>query len=69
LTEEETILIFKELKDVFLLMHNKNIIHQGIKPDNIMIHNNNIKITDFRFTSTLEINLMVFFVINKKINH
>jgi len=61
LTEEETIFIFKELKDAFLAMYNENIIHRDIKPDNIMIHNSNIKISDFGFTRTLDSDEMVFF--------
>jgi len=51
LTEEETIFIFKELKDTILVMlDTANYFNIDIKPDNIMIHNNNIKIIDFRFT-------------------
>lgn len=37
LTETESLMIFKELIDAFKVMHEKNIIHRDIKPQNILI--------------------------------
>jgi serine/threonine-protein kinase ULK/ATG1 len=34
-------------------LHNSNIIHRDLKPDNILIHQNQIKITDFGFVKSV----------------
>ena len=35
-------------------MYSKNIIHRNITPSNILIHNGNIKITDFYFATIVD---------------
>ena len=39
-----------QLLDVFLYLNKNGVIHRDIKPDNIFIHNGNIKLGDFGFS-------------------
>ena len=32
----------------------KNILHRDIKPENVLIHDNNVKLSDFGFTKMLK---------------
>lgn len=36
-----------------MVLYNKNIIHRDIKPCNILLNNNIIKLADFGFCKTL----------------
>lgn len=40
--------------EAFKVLSRSNIMHRDIKPDNILIHNGNIKIADFGFCKPLE---------------
>lgn len=40
-------------------LHKNNILHRDIKPQNILIHNNNIKISDFGFAKAFEKNELI----------
>ena len=66
LSESEVILILKELKDAFVEMYSKNIIHRDVKPQNILIHNGKIKIADVIFNINFYFNnIRYFFNFNK----
>eukprot|EP00828_Plagiopyla_frontata_P031508 TRINITY_DN4133_c0_g1_i1.p1 TRINITY_DN4133_c0_g1~~TRINITY_DN4133_c0_g1_i1.p1 ORF type:complete len:378 (+),score=35.33 TRINITY_DN4133_c0_g1_i1:151-1284(+) len=53
-SELETIQIFRSLKSAFYELYQKKIIHRDIKPQNILIHNGQIKLADFGFSKTLD---------------
>ena len=40
--------------EAFKILTKSNIMHRDIKPDNILVHNGNIKIADFGFCKPLE---------------
>lgn len=46
--------IIIKLIDIFKNIHNKNIIHRDVKPDNICFHNNHIKIIDFGLSKLID---------------
>jgi serine/threonine-protein kinase ULK/ATG1 len=45
---------FNEISDGLKYLHKNNILHRDIKPQNILIHNNHIKISDFGFAKSFE---------------
>jgi len=45
LSEKETFVVFKEIVKAFKWMQEKLILHQGINPNNILLHNDSIKIS------------------------
>lgn len=53
LSEENTLLIFKQLLEAFQVLNKYNIMHRDMKPDNIFFHNGVIKLGDFGFCKNL----------------
>ena len=49
-----TIAIFTNILEGLEHLHNNRILHRDIKPQNILIHNDNIKISDFGFAESFE---------------
>lgn len=45
--------IFQQLLEAFKVLNKYNIMHRDLKPDNIFIHNGDIKLGDFGFCKTL----------------
>lgn len=45
---------FKEISYGLKYLHQNNVLHRDIKPQNILIHNHNIKISDFGFAKSFE---------------
>lgn len=45
--------IFSQLCNAFCDMHSQNILHRDLKIENILIHNNQIKISDLGLSSQL----------------
>ena len=54
LSEKEAIIFFKEICEAFKVMEVKKIMHRDIKPENVMIHNDQVKISDFAFSIVIE---------------
>lgn len=54
LSEKEAIIFFKEICEAFKIMEEKKIIHRDIKQENVMIHNDQVKISDFGFSRVIE---------------
>ena len=54
LSEKEAIIFFKEICEAFKVMELKKIIHRDIKQENVMIHNDQVKISDFGFSRVIE---------------
>jgi serine/threonine protein kinase len=50
---------FHEIIEGIKYLHSNNIIHRDIKPANFLIHDNQIKITDFGFSKILKENELV----------
>lgn len=48
--------LFKQLVDAIAYMHNNYYIHLDIKPDNILLFDNDIKLTDFGFADSYDPN-------------
>lgn len=46
--------IFKQIIDAFKVLYKSRIMHRDLKPDNILIHNGQIKLGDFGFCKSLE---------------
>jgi len=49
LSEDEVLYYFSQIINGFRHIHKKKIIHRDVKPENILINNNVIKIADFGF--------------------
>lgn len=54
LTEDQAMLIFLEICEGYKELHKKNIMHRDLKPDNILISEGIIKISDFSFARLFE---------------
>jgi serine/threonine protein kinase len=54
LTEEQALLIFLEICEGYKELHKNNIMHRDLKPDNILISDGIIKISDFSFARLFE---------------
>jgi len=55
LSEKEAVIFFKEICEAFKIMEEKKIIHRDIKQENVMIHNDQVKISDFGFSRVIEV--------------
>ena len=54
-SENFVIKVYKQLLDGLIYLKNKNVLHRNIKPDNILLDdNNNIKISNFRLSALLK---------------
>ena len=53
LTQQETIVIFLQLRNAFEALYSENILHRDLKPTNILFHNGVIKLADFGFCKEL----------------
>lgn len=49
LSEDEVLIIFKQLCEAMKQLYQNNIIHRDLKPANILLQQNTIKLTDFGF--------------------
>jgi serine/threonine protein kinase len=56
----EKINVIKQITIGIEYMHTNNILHRDIKPQNILLHNNIIKICDFGFSTTIKEHNMMF---------
>lgn len=56
----EKIDIIKQIVTGIEYMHTNNILHRDIKPQNILLHNNIIKICDFGFSTIIKEHNMMF---------
>lgn len=54
LSEKEAITFFKELCEAFKVMEKNHIVHRDMKPENVLIHNDQVKISDFGFSRVIE---------------
>ena len=50
----ETLRLLSQITQGMAYLHNKNIIHRDIKPENMLLHNGNIKICDFGFSTLIK---------------
>jgi len=59
LTDENEIkVLVRQIVDGMLYLDKMNILHRDLKPDNLLIHNNVVKIIDFGFSSDVKDNDM-----------
>lgn len=52
--EKKALFYLRQIVEAFKVLSRSNIMHRDIKPDNILIHNGNLKIADFGFCKPLE---------------
>ena len=52
--EKRALVYFRQIIEAFKVLTKNNIMHRDIKPDNILMHNGNIKMADFGFCKPLE---------------
>lgn len=50
LSENEILYYFRFIIDAFRYLLSKNILHRDVKPENILLHNNVVKLADFGFS-------------------
>ncbi len=53
LSENESLLIFKQILHAFKELFSENILHRDLKPSNILLNDGVIKVADFGFCKTL----------------
>lgn len=53
-SEKEVFDVFIQLLDALAFLHSKNIVHNGIEPDNVLFTGDKIKLTDFSKASLPE---------------
>lgn len=49
MSENEALLIFKQLIEAIKVLERSGIIHRDIKPENIFLHNDQVLLGDFGF--------------------
>lgn len=54
LTEKEIIFYIKQIIEGFKYLYGKKIMHRDVKPENILLHNNVIKLADFGFAKNIK---------------
>ncbi|CAD8123675.1 unnamed protein product [Paramecium sonneborni] len=54
ISDEQIVDIFQQIAKGFQALYKENVIHRDLKPDNILIHQNVIKIADFGFARFVE---------------
>jgi serine/threonine protein kinase len=54
LQERRALVYARQLLEAFKTLSRNNIMHRDLKPDNILLHNGNIKLADFGFCKPLE---------------
>lgn len=59
LNEKQIKYYFKQIVDGLQYLRHKNIIHRDIKPNNILVSNNKLKICDFGFAKTVDEDALV----------
>lgn len=52
-SEKKSLVYLRQIVEAFKVLSRNNIMHRDIKPDNILIHQGNIKIADFGFCKPL----------------
>ena len=60
LKEKQAIVYFKQVLEAFKVLVQKNIIHRDIKIENILLHDDKIKVADFGFCQKLELNSFAY---------
>ena len=51
--ERKALGYLRQIVEAFKVLSKSNIMHRDIKPDNILVHNGNLKIADFGFCKPL----------------
>lgn len=54
LTELEAIFYIKQIIEGFKYLSSKKIMHRDVKPENILLHNNVVKLADFGFAKNIK---------------
>lgn len=54
LTEKEAIFFMKQIIEGFKYLYSKKIMHRDVKPENILLHNNVVKLADFGFAKNIK---------------
>lgn len=53
LSEKDIISLFKQIISGFIYLHNHKILHRDVKPSNLLLNNNKVKISDFGFARVI----------------
>lgn len=54
ITEMELLFYAKQLMEAFKKLYENNLMHRDVKPDNILLHNDVVKLADFGFARTIK---------------